>query len=93
MNPRNPARSLVPVSPVLFALLGFVLAFAGRTTVAAPVTTGWRPLFKGIDYLAGTNRTSSGDFNSLMAAHILRVDLTDPDIRQRPLLPDPPAPP
>jgi hypothetical protein len=53
---------------------------------AAPVTTGWIPLFKGVEYMTGTNTESSGDFNSLMVAHLIRVDLSDPDIR---LLPTP----
>ena len=66
-------------------LLSLILAVLRLS--AEPVTTGWIPLFKGIDRLTGTNSTSSGDFNNLMVAHILRVDLTDPDIR---LLPTPP---
>ncbi len=53
---------------------------------AAPVVTEWKPLFKGIDYLTGTNSQSGGDFNNRMVAHVLRINLTDPDIR---LLPTP----
>jgi hypothetical protein len=53
---------------------------------AAPITTGWIPLFKGVEYMTGTNSQSSGDFTSLMVAHLIRVDLSDPDIR---LLPTP----
>jgi len=55
---------------------------------AAPITTGWIPLFKGVDSMTGTNTQSSGDFTSLMVAHLIRVDLSDPDIA---LLPTPRA--
>lgn len=50
-------------------------------TQAAPVTTAWSPLFKGIDFASGTNSTRSGDFINLSVAHAFRVDLKDPDIR------------
>jgi hypothetical protein len=53
---------------------------------ATPITTGWIPLFKGVEYMTGTNTQSSGDFTSLMVAHLIRVDLSDPDIQ---LLPTP----
>ena len=66
-------------------LLAFLLLAA--RLLGAPTTTGWVPLFKGVDYLTGTNGTSSGDFQNLMVAHILRVDLSDPDVR---LFPTPP---
>ncbi len=70
----------------LHRLLLLSLLWTARL-LGAPETTGWIPLFKGVDYMIGTNSTPSGDFTSLMVAHILRVDLTDPDIR---LLPTPP---
>jgi hypothetical protein len=70
----------------LHRLLLLSLLWTARL-LGAPETTGWIPLFKGVDYMIGTNSTSSGDFTSLMVAHILRVDLTDPDVR---LLPTPP---
>ena len=38
--------------------------------------------------MTGTNTQSSGDFTSLMVAHLIRVDLSDPDIA---LLPTPRA--
>lgn len=62
------------------------LALVSLPAAAAPVVTGWTPLFKGIDYLTGTNRQSGGDFTSLSVAHVLRINLADPDIR---LLPTP----
>ncbi len=60
--------------------LGLALAalFAAQ---ASPQIPGWTPLFKGIDHIVATNSTSSGDFQSLMVANALRIDLTDPDIR------------
>ena len=60
--------------------LGLALA-ALFTAEASPQIPGWTPLFKGIDHLVATNSTSSGDFQSLMVANVLRIDLTDPDIR------------
>lgn len=62
------------------------LLLAVGPVTAAPVVTDWKPLFKGIDHLTGTNRQSAGDFNNLMVAHVLRINLADPDIR---LLPTP----
>ena len=72
MNPLPTFRRL--------ARLGLALAtlFAAQ---AAPLIPSWTPLFKGIDHLTATNSTSSGDFQSLMVANVLRIDLTDPDIR------------
>jgi len=67
--------------PARFAAWLGLLALGLAAVQAAPAVTPWTPLFKGIDYLAGTNSVSSGDFNSLMVAHILRINLADPDIR------------
>ncbi len=74
-----PAPVFRPVAALLFLIAAVRLS-------AAPVLTEWQPLFKGIDYRTGTNSQSGGDFVSRSVAHILRVDLTDPDIR---LLPTP----
>ena len=48
---------------------------------AAPQIPSWTPLFKGIDHISATNSVNSGDFQGLMVANALRIDLTDPDIR------------
>ena len=53
---------------------------------AAPDVTSWTPIFKGIDYLAGTNTVAGGDFTNLQVGRAFRIDLTDPDVR---LLPTP----
>jgi hypothetical protein len=74
---------IAPVRPGFRALL---LLLTALPLLAAPVVTGWKPLFKGIDYLTGTNSQSGGDFSNLMVAHVLRINLADPDIR---LLPTP----
>lgn len=66
--------------------VGALLLLTVTRLAAAPVVTAWTPLFKGIDYLTGTNSQSGGDFNNRMVAHVLRINLTDPDIR---LLPTP----
>lgn len=69
--------------------LGFrrrVLVLAGGWLAAAyldaaPTLGEWIPLFKGVDHQALVNTEASGDFQHLMVAHALRVDLLDPDIR------------
>lgn len=70
----------------LRSLISSTLGFLTLWMAAAPVTTGWIPLFKGVEYMTGTNTQSSGDFTGLMVAHLVRVDLSDPDIG---LLPTP----
>lgn len=85
---------MLPMFPMLkssavaarLRLFACALLLAAAPVLAAPVVTGWKPLFKGIDYLTGTNSQSAGDFNNRMVAHVLRINLTDPDIR---LLPTP----
>jgi exopolysaccharide biosynthesis protein len=72
MNPLPIFRRLARLGLTLAAL------FAAQ---AAPLIPSWTPIFKGIDHLAATNSTSSGDFQNLMVANALRIDLTDPDIR------------
>ncbi len=65
-------------------LLGMGLALGLGAFVAshaAPSLTPWQPLFKGIDLARGTNTVSSGDFNNRMVMHVVRVDLSDPDVR------------
>jgi hypothetical protein len=68
-------------APVHFALRTLLCVLAISPLLATPVVTAWQPLFKGIDYLTGTNSQSGGDFNSRMVAHVLRINLADPDIR------------
>jgi hypothetical protein len=81
---------LKSLSPAARLWLGAgALLWAVAPILAAPVVTDWKPLFRGIDYLTGTNRQSGGDFNNRMVAHVLRINLADPDIR---LLPTPKHP-
>ena len=60
-------------------LLPFSAALAGTTL--GP----WVPIFKGIDHAVGTNNTPTGDYPDsdvyLQVAHVVRIDLTDPDIQ------------
>lgn len=75
-------RRLAPFPPrigpwvILLLATLFLLPHAHAAMSLGP----WVPLFKGIDYATGTN-TPGGDFPSLNAAHVARVDLRDPDIR------------
>lgn len=78
----SPSHWFFRLGPLIFSVLICLIPWVS----AAPVTTGWIPLFKGVEYMVGTNTQSSGDFTSLMVAHLIRVDLTDPDIA---LLPTP----
>ena len=78
----NPSHWFFRLAPLIFSVFISLMPW----TSAAPVTTGWIPLFKGVEYRVGTNTQSSGDFTSLMVAHLIRVDLSDPDIQ---LLPTP----
>jgi hypothetical protein len=41
----------------------------------------WNPVFKGVDHAVGTNTPAGGGFKELQVIHVVRVDLTDPDIR------------
>ncbi len=56
------------------------LAFAG-TVRAGAYLAPWLPVYKGIDYAAGTNTPSASGMPDLQVMRCLRVDLTDPDIR------------
>lgn len=47
---------------------------------AAPKLGPWVPMFQGIDHLRATNSISSTDFDNLMVANAIRIDLLDPDI-------------
>ncbi len=60
--------------------LGFCL-FALIRVQAAPTLGPWVPLFKGIEHVAAVNSSKSTDFQNLMAANALRIDLQDPDIQ------------
>lgn len=57
--------------------LGLLALFRNQ---AAPELPPWTPVFKGIDHLSATNSRSSQDFENLMVANALRIDLSDPDI-------------
>jgi hypothetical protein len=70
---------------VAMGLLFATVCLSRASTVLEP----WVPLFKGIDYAVGTNTPGSGGFAELQVVYILRVDLTDPDIR---LFPSPRIP-
>ncbi len=48
---------------------------------AATVLGPWKPIFKGIEHAVGTNTVGGGGFPDLQVAYLMRVDLTDPDIR------------
>lgn len=50
--------------------------------LAGPAIGPWTPIFKGIDFAAGTNNPSiAGDFPELQVVRCVRVDLTDPDVQ------------
>ena len=72
----NRYRQLLSLSVTLWCVL--VTFDRG---IAAPVLGPWQPLFKGIDHRLATNFNSSADFDILMVANALRIDLQDPDIR------------
>ncbi len=68
----------------LVCLLGirlWVALICSAVAMAAPTLGPWQPLYKGVDHLTATNFRSSTDFNNLMVANALRIDLKDPDIR------------
>lgn len=48
---------------------------------AATTLGPWIPLFKGIDHAVGTNTSTGGGFPELEVMHVLRIDLSDPDIK------------
>ena len=49
---------------------------------AEAILTPWTPLYKGVDYISGTNTFAGGnEFRSFFVAYGIRVDLTDPDVR------------
>jgi len=60
---------------------GGLFLLVSLAALAAPQLGPWRPLFQGIDHLVATNSASSTDFDNLMVANALRVDLQDPDVR------------
>lgn len=66
--------------PVVLALVVLSLAFALPVS-AVPVLEPWVPLYQGLDKTSATNFTSSGDFQNLMVAYAIRVDLQAPGIR------------
>ena len=57
------------------------LAAGVMSARASTVLGPWVPVFKGIDHAIGTNTPGGGGFSQLQVAHLMRVDLTDPDIR------------
>ncbi len=56
------------------------LILAVARTVAAPAIGTWTPIFKGIDYVIGTNKADVS-FPNQHVIHAMRVDLNDPDIQ------------
>ncbi|MBL9172345.1 MAG: phosphodiester glycosidase family protein [Verrucomicrobiales bacterium] len=64
------------------ALTAGILALLPDLRVAAdPVLGQWIPLYQGMDRISGTNTTRGTDFQNLMAAYAIRVDLQAPGIR------------
>jgi len=63
--------------------LTLTLSWVGLPTSAWATTnlTAWVPLFKGIDHAMGTSTPGGGGFTELQVVHLIRVDLTDPDVR------------
>jgi len=57
------------------------LLLLGMPAAADPVLGPWLPLFRGVDHLVATNETRGTDFVNLAVAYVLRMDLTDPDLR------------
>ena len=67
-----------------------VLLLSSSSAVRAAMTVGpWIPLFKGVDYAAGTNTAGTVFTNlgvvytdsNLQIVRCVRVDLTDPDVQ------------
>ena len=66
----------------LSALAIGILALLPTLRLAAdPVLGPWIPLYQGMDRISGTNTTRSTDFQNLMVAYAIRVDLQAPGIR------------
>lgn len=73
MNPLRPVRWHTGLCLALVALI---------SGTAAPVLPPWTPLFKGVDYLTAASDTPADvNFPTLQAAHALRIDLRDPDVK------------
>ncbi len=60
--------------------MGLLLSGAGSAG-AGTVLSPWTPVFKGVDYAAGTNTPGGGGMPDLQVVYTMRVDLTDTDIR------------
>ena len=55
---------------------------AGIMSARASTELGlWVPIFKGVDHAVGTNTPGNGGFSQLQVVHVVRVDLTDPDVQ------------
>jgi Phosphodiester glycosidase/Purple acid Phosphatase, N-terminal domain len=70
---RSRARAACSASLLAAALLGM------RITAGTLVVGPWSPMFKGVDFAAGTN-TPNAAYPDLMVMHVARLDLTDPDL-------------
>ena len=53
----------------------------GFSANAGTVLGPWIPIFQGIDRATGTNTPGGGGFPDLSVAQVVRVDLTDPDVK------------
>ncbi len=53
----------------------------GPSATAGTVLGPWIPIFQGIDRATGTNTPGGGGFPDLSVAQVVRVDLTDPDVK------------
>lgn len=65
--------------PCQLLLAGLLVAGAFPVR-ATPSLGSWNPLFQGIDHAVGTN-LPAGNMPNAHVVHVLRVDLTDPDLR------------
>lgn len=66
---------------LLAGLILFVFIMGTRSGYAAAELGAWVPIFKGVEHAVGTNMPDGSSYSVLQVVHIVRVDLTDPDVR------------
>ncbi len=78
------------VRGLLAGLILFIFALGTLPSYAAAELGAWVPIFKGVEHAVGTNMPDGSMYSVLQVVHIVRVDLTDPDVRlfSSPPLPD-----
>jgi exopolysaccharide biosynthesis protein len=75
------ALGAIAMQSLKIKIIGLALCCFGLSTGKADMTvTAWNPVFKGIDHATGTNQPDA-TYPSLNVMHVLRVDLSDPDIQ------------